>query len=48
MKTDDKIRDEKITLREKQQKYLHSHLVKLIKMKILQGKKYYLPIKVEQ
>ena len=46
---DDIIRDKNcnMKLREKQQKYQHYHQVKLIKMNILQMKKYYLLIKGE-
>ena len=36
-----------IILTEKQQKYQHSHLEKLINMNILQAKKYYLLVKEE-
>ena len=47
MKTDNKIRDEKLQtiLTEKQQKYQRYHQVKLINMNILQVKKYCLLIK---
>ena len=50
MTTDDKIKDEKLhmMLTEKQRKYQHYHLEKLISMNILQVKKYYHLIKVEQ
>ena len=50
MTTDDKIRDKKnynMILTEKQQKYQHYHLEKLIHMIVLQVKKYYLLIKEE-
>ena len=50
MTIDDKIRDKKncnMILTEKQQKYQHYHLEKLINMNILQVKKYYLLIKEE-
>ena len=42
------IKNYNMTLRDKQQKYQHYHLEKLINMDILQVKKYYLLIKVEQ
>ena len=47
MKIDDKIRDEKLQydINRKAEKY--QHLEKLINMKILQAKKYYLLIKKE-
>ena len=46
---DDKIRDEKLKhdVTEKQQKYQHYHLEKLINMNILKMKKYYHMIKEE-
>ena len=47
MTIDDKLKDEKLVLTEKQQKYQHCHLEKLINLNILQVKKYYLLIKEE-
>ena len=49
MAIDDKIKDEKYNtiLKEKQQKYRHYRLERLIHMNILQAKKYYHLIKVE-
>ena len=49
MVTDDKIRDEKLQydINGRQKKYQHYHLEKLIKMNILQVRKYDLPIKEE-
>ena len=46
MKIDDKIKDDCNTiLTEKQQKYQHYHLKKLINMNILQVKKYFFLMK---
>ena len=47
MTIDDKLKDEKLVLTEKQQKYQRCHLEKLINLNILQVKKYYLLIKEE-
>ena len=41
------IKNDNMILTEKQQKYQHYHLEKLINMDILQAKKYYHLIKVE-
>ena len=47
MTIDDKMKNYSMTLTEKQQKYHHYHLEKLINMNILPVKKYYLLIKGE-
>ena len=49
MTIDDKIKDKRYNriLKEKQQKYWHYRLERLINMNILQAKKYYHLIKVE-
>ena len=47
MTSENKIRDEKLQydITEKQQKYQHCHLEKLMNMNILKVKKYYLLVK---
>ena len=48
MTTEDKIRDEKLEYginKNKEQKYMHYHQVKLIKINIFQAKKHYLESK---
>ena len=41
------IKNGNMTLTEKLQKYQHYHPVKLVNMRILEGKRYYLLIKVK-